>query len=190
MKKVTQADIKKYLRARLYADKTWTVQALLRIYDRQTFDEQIDLCTKHDNSIGFTGYDAKELTKIAKWCKDNLSEENPLPDTQLQIIREKMPKYWKQIWNIGDQQRITQMVIVWKEKKARETEQKQVQKMNVKKMTNDHLLQLEEDLRYDIDNHSSGVYIPDFDINKTNRQHALLIKEIIKRKLENEFPKH
>lgn len=62
--------------------------------------------------------------------------------------------------------------------------------MNVKKMTNDHLLQLEEDLRYDIDNHSSRVYIPDFDINKTNRQHALLIKEIIKRKLENEFPKH
>jgi hypothetical protein len=71
-------------------------KAMLRIYDRQTRDEQDAKDTQVWNSVGFTGTDAEIMSSFTesykKWGK--------LTPKQMVIARKKMKKYWKQLLEI------------------------------------------------------------------------------------------
>jgi hypothetical protein len=69
------------------------VRALMAIYANQEADEKRSEDTKFDNDKGFTGHDARILTRFAKQWQ----ERNWLSDRQLDILAEKMPKYRRQL---------------------------------------------------------------------------------------------
>ena len=69
------------------------VNSLLIIYDRQTSDEQRSENTIENNTIGFTGFDGRILTSFA----NQYLEKGYLSRKQKEILRKRMPKYWRQI---------------------------------------------------------------------------------------------
>jgi hypothetical protein len=72
------------------------ISALMRIYDRQTSDEQDVKDTRDWNSVGFTGVDAYILSSFVEGYK----KYNRLTPKQMAIARNKMKKYWKQLLDI------------------------------------------------------------------------------------------
>lgn len=76
----------------------WSKQALVRIYASQTQDEKASGETRHENGVGFNGVDAKILTSIAKYYKQN----NRIGDGYMKLLKRKMPKYAEQIFNLAD----------------------------------------------------------------------------------------
>lgn len=71
-------------------------QALLKIYDRQTSDEQDAQDTRDWNAMGFTGFDGKILSSFTESYK----KYGRLTDKQMAIARNKMKKYWKQLLEV------------------------------------------------------------------------------------------
>lgn len=69
------------------------LKALLWIYNNQEPEEKADGYTKIFNGIGFTGIDGKILSSFAEFFKKNYF----LSPKQMEILRKKMPKYWKQM---------------------------------------------------------------------------------------------
>ena len=54
--KVTQKQVKEYIKNQLSTNSGWAIKALVRIFEEnQTSDEQTSEHTKHDNGIGFSG---------------------------------------------------------------------------------------------------------------------------------------
>lgn len=72
-------------------------RALIQIYHRQTADEQRAATTNRENSVGFSAFDAEFLTKIAQQC----IARNGLTPGQVNMIRPKMMKYWRQLLEIA-----------------------------------------------------------------------------------------
>jgi len=70
--------------------------SLMRIYDRQTRDEQDIKDTKDWNAVGFTGVDAYILSSFVESYK----KYNSLTPKQMAIARNKMKKYWKQLLDV------------------------------------------------------------------------------------------
>lgn len=72
------------------------IKAMLRIYDRQTQDEQVAQDTQDWNSVGFTGVDAEIMSSFTeyynKWGK--------LSPKQMMLAKKKMKKYWKQLLDV------------------------------------------------------------------------------------------
>lgn len=106
MKKVTKSDIKVFLKTKLSTNDKWAQVALIRIYERQTPDEQAAKDTVHRNNIGFSGADALFLSSFA----EQLQKNGRLSSTQLQFLKKIMPKYWNQIWTLSSQTKIIQMI--------------------------------------------------------------------------------
>lgn len=77
----------------LHTNETAMMKALVKIYERQTRDEQIQEATTQSNGIGFTGVDAKFLSSLAV----QVIRRGTLSPKQKAIAFNKMPKYWKQI---------------------------------------------------------------------------------------------
>ena len=82
-----------YIKHKLGTDKRWCLRALQRIYENQTFDEQIQNVTKEFNKIGFSSNDAEIISDIWKFY----NERNFLTQKQLNVCFRIMPKYAKQI---------------------------------------------------------------------------------------------
>lgn len=95
---ITKEQQKEYLRLKLSTDPSWAKAALLRIYGNQTEAEQISEDTKELNGIGFTGPDAQILSSFA----NQLLTKRFLSDKQMSILMTKIKKYWKQILDISD----------------------------------------------------------------------------------------
>ncbi len=68
-------------------------RAIIKIYERQTAEEQSADQTIEHNGIGFNGVDAEIMSSFAK----QLMSRGFLSPKQDAIARRKMPKYWKQI---------------------------------------------------------------------------------------------
>jgi len=66
---------------------------LMRIYNRQTRDEQNYQETRDWNTIGFTGVDGNIMSSYAEFYK----KTGFLTPKQLTIARKKMKKYWRQL---------------------------------------------------------------------------------------------
>ena len=106
MKIPTNIQIKGFVRLKLATDPVWAAKALIRIYQCQTLDEQNSLSTKHYNGIGFTGVDGKILSSIAK----QLLRYGRISDKQMNIVLKKMPKYWSQIIELSDREKLLSLI--------------------------------------------------------------------------------
>ncbi len=67
--------------------------AMMRIYDKQTADEQNYQQTYLWNSVGFSGPDSNIMSSFAESYK----KYGKLTPKQMAIARKKMKKYWKQL---------------------------------------------------------------------------------------------
>ena len=92
-KKIAKTDLVKFLRWNLVHNAVWAKAALIRIYDNQTLDEQNYETTRHENGIGFTGGDARLLTRFAEWYKKN----GWLSEKQMRYVFLKIGKYAGQL---------------------------------------------------------------------------------------------
>lgn len=92
-KKVTKAELTEFLRKQLTTNAVWAKAALMRIYDNQTADERSAEETNHCNGVGFTGGDARLLSRFAEWYKSH----GWLSPKQLTWVFKKMGKYAGQL---------------------------------------------------------------------------------------------
>jgi hypothetical protein len=67
--------------------------AMLRIYARQTRDEQENAETRDYNTVGFTGVDGYIMSKYVEGYK----KYGRLTEKQMVVARKKMKKYWRQL---------------------------------------------------------------------------------------------
>lgn len=104
--RVTKTAIRDYLKEQLAVNDKWIKKALIEILSNQTDDEVNNECTSSLNGIGFTGADAEILTSFAK----QLMRRGSLSPKQMQITRRKMPKYWKQIMGICNEEMLDKLV--------------------------------------------------------------------------------
>ena len=84
---------KDFIKNQLATNPTWAVKALVKIYERQTIDEQNSQMTKENNGIGFNGLDANILSSFA----EQVNKGRDLSVKQMTIVYKKMPRYWKQV---------------------------------------------------------------------------------------------
>ncbi len=106
--KITKAAKQGFIRTKLGTSEKWAKHALLLIFSFQTADEQQSETTNELNNIGFTGSDAEILSSFAK----QLEKKGWLSPKQMEITMKKMPKYWRQILNNSDQEKLENMMRV------------------------------------------------------------------------------
>lgn len=92
-KKVTKVELVNFLRGKLMTDPVWAKAALVRIFENQTYDEQVSKETTHCNKIGFTAGDARILTSFAQFYQ----EHGFLSEKQTKWLMPKMGKYAGQL---------------------------------------------------------------------------------------------
>ena len=98
---------KDFLKEKLSTNKAWTLRALEVIAMNQTDDEFASEYTQDRNNLGFTGVDGDILTSIYKFYKSR----GFVSPKQLKVIFKKMPKYWKQVLDVSDLEKLnTEMV--------------------------------------------------------------------------------
>lgn len=99
-----------YVKAAMASNDKWLIRGLLAIYRGQTPEEQAVGATVEDNGIGFSGVDAEILTSFAVQHLDRQAEARKhgrdnriiyLSDKQIQLLREKMGKYARQLVRIS-----------------------------------------------------------------------------------------
>jgi hypothetical protein len=71
-------------------------RALLKIYDNQDPEEKASQQTIALNGIGFNGVDARILSSFAQ----HLKQKGFLSPKQMAIVKKKMPKYTRQVWQM------------------------------------------------------------------------------------------
>lgn len=94
-------DKKKYIQDLLAKKDTVGIEAnlrgLLRIFQLQTFAEQVVENTTDWNGVGFTGCDAEFLTSVAKQFIKNKS----ISENQFKFVQKTMKKYSGQLLKIA-----------------------------------------------------------------------------------------
>lgn len=83
----------------LATNDTFVARSTVKIFERQTADEQINDGTSHNNGIGYNGSDAFIMSKFAKFYM----EKNYLSTKQLEIARKKIKKYAGQLTRIANE---------------------------------------------------------------------------------------
>lgn len=94
MKKWTKEEIKNLLDT----NPAFVGRAIVKIYERQTSEEQSNGATIKNNGVGFNGLDASLLTDFAKFFK----HAGFLTPKQLAIGRNKIKKYAGQLVEIAN----------------------------------------------------------------------------------------
>jgi hypothetical protein len=96
---------KDFIKNQLATNPTWAVKALVKIYERQTIDEQNSQATKENNGIGFNGLDANILSSFA----EQVNKGRNLSVKQMTIVYKKMPRYWKQVASLIPADKLTEI---------------------------------------------------------------------------------
>lgn len=104
--KATKSNVLLFVKNQLSTNRAWALKGLVRIYERQTADEQRSETTSHENGMGFTGTDAQFLTSLAK----QYQQRGSLSDKQMVFVFKKMPKYAGQLVSISDEKKLAAMV--------------------------------------------------------------------------------
>jgi len=107
MIKITQDQKKEYIKNKLATDARWAKHALLKIFEFQTEEEQHFETTCVNNNVGFTGADGEFLTSLAK----QLEKKGFLSPKQMIHVYKKMPKYWKQVLNISNEEKLIDLIL-------------------------------------------------------------------------------
>jgi hypothetical protein len=87
------------VRHMLATNQAWVQKAIIRLYERQTADEQASDDTKYHNNKGFNSSDARRLSYYAKYI---LSGRN-LSGKHLAKAHKMVPKYAGQILSLINQ---------------------------------------------------------------------------------------
>lgn len=95
----TYGEWKRYIQHLIRTNDKALVRAVLAIYRRQTPQEKASKASTEDNGVGFTKWDAEEMTEIAKAIESGV----PLKNNQMVHARLVMPKYWRQLAEISKQ---------------------------------------------------------------------------------------
>lgn len=95
-----QKQWKEYLQNLLKVNDNALLKAVVLIYENQTDEEKLIDESFDDNHLGFSKFDAKEMSCIARKIKKNKS----LTEDELAKSRNKMPKYWRQLMIISKKQ--------------------------------------------------------------------------------------
>jgi hypothetical protein len=106
MATITKTRIRDYVRTKLGTDPCWAKAALLKIFEFQTAEEQSFERTHEHNGIGFTGVDGEILASFAKQFRS----KGYLSPKQMNLLFKKMPKYWKQIVSISDEEKLISQI--------------------------------------------------------------------------------
>lgn len=85
--------IVEYVKKQLATNSQWATRAIVKLYERQTADEQASQITRNVNGVGFNGTDAMILSSFA----EQINRGRTLSAKQLAIAFRKLPKYSKQI---------------------------------------------------------------------------------------------
>lgn len=93
----TQKQWKAYIQDLIARSDVALKRAIVQIYERQTYEEQMQGTAIAENNVGFSKIDAKELGDIAKKIKKN----EQLTEGEIAKSRNKMKKYWKQLMHIS-----------------------------------------------------------------------------------------
>lgn len=97
--------ISNYVKEQLATNPQWAQRAIVRLYERQTSDEQCTQSTSHRNGMGFSGCDANILSSFA----EQINRGRTLSAKQLAIAYKKLPKYVKQIVECIPQDKLEQL---------------------------------------------------------------------------------
>jgi len=97
-----------FIKKKLGTDMKWIMKAVITIYNQQTEEEKKKSESLVYNCIGFTSFDAAKLTPIAKSIIKH-------GDTYLnwgykQTLKARMPKYWKQIFEMCNQEKLIKIM--------------------------------------------------------------------------------
>lgn len=95
--KNTKKAIGEFVKKMLSENGEWAKRALVRIYERQTSEEQLKETTVTENGVGFNGNDAEILTSFAK----QYLKRGFLSEKQMIVLKKKISKYWKQIIEVS-----------------------------------------------------------------------------------------
>ena len=93
----TQNQWKDYLQNLVRTNKKALYRAIILIADLQTPEEKAYGATIEHNGVGFGAVDAEMMTSLALRLKNG----GELSERELAICRNKMPKYWKQLYKIS-----------------------------------------------------------------------------------------
>ena len=85
--------VTEYVKNQLSTNPVWAQRAIVKLWQRQTVDEQAAQITGHNNGVGFNGTDAFILSSFA----EQINKGRTLSPKQLAIAFRKLPKYSKQI---------------------------------------------------------------------------------------------
>ncbi len=83
----------KYIKDLLKNDDKALLRAIVIIYNNQTEEEKRKRLSISENKIGFSKIDVEVMSKIANKIKGG----NLLTEGELEMSRNKMTKYWKQL---------------------------------------------------------------------------------------------
>ena len=93
----TQNQWKEYLQNLIRTNKKALYRSIILIADLQTPEEKAYGATIEHNGVGFGAVDAEMMTSLALRLKNG----GELSERELAICRNKMPKYWKQLYKIS-----------------------------------------------------------------------------------------
>lgn len=92
-----QQQWKEYLQNLVRTNKKALYRSIILIADLQTPEEKVCGATIEKNNVGFGAVDAEMMTSLALRLKCG----GELTERELAICRNKMPKYWRQLYRIS-----------------------------------------------------------------------------------------
>lgn len=93
----SQKQWKQYIQDLLRKNDNAVVRGVIQIYNRQTFDEQVEQESNVENGIGFSKNDAPFMSTVAI----AFITGNKVDAKTFEIARNKMLHYWKQLMEIS-----------------------------------------------------------------------------------------
>ena len=101
-RELTNDDLSSFIVNKLRTNEAWAKKALLKLYEFQTKEEREAKHTISLNNLGFNATDAVILTSFA----EHLITRKFLSRKQMAVIHRMIPKYWRQIVQIADKQKL------------------------------------------------------------------------------------
>ena len=91
-----------FVRNQLGTNPNWAQRAIVKLWERQTADEQAVGMTHNTNGVGFNGTDAGILSSFA----EQIQRGRTLSVKQLAIAHKKLPKYTRQVVSMISEEKL------------------------------------------------------------------------------------
>ena len=97
--------VTEYVKIQLSTNPAWAQRAIVKLWQRQTADDQATQNTRNVNGMGFNGTDAFILSSFA----EQINKGRTLSPKQLAIAFKKLPKYSRQIISEISSEKLTEI---------------------------------------------------------------------------------